>query len=43
MERKARGIIADALFQNNYKLTYAGDMSKFIDELDKKLNIEIKE
>jgi len=42
MNDDIRLIIADALFNNNFQVTYAGDLSKFLKELDKKLNIEIK-
>jgi hypothetical protein len=42
MDNKVREIIVDALFNNNFKVNYAGDLSKFTRELDDKLEIKIK-
>ena len=42
MDNKVREIIVDALFNNNFKVKYAGDLSKFTRELDDKLEIKIK-
>ena len=42
MDKQTREIIREALFNNNFNVTYAGDLSKFLKKLDKKLNIEIK-
>ena len=42
MNDDIRLIIADALFNNNFKVTYAGDLSKFLKELDNNLEIIIK-
>jgi hypothetical protein len=37
-----REIIVDALFNNNFKVNYAGDLSKFLKEINNKLEINIK-
>jgi hypothetical protein len=42
MDNKVREIIVDALFNNNFKVNYAGDLSKLTRELDDKLEIKIK-
>lgn len=43
MNDDIREIIIDALFNNNFKITYAGNhLSKFLKELDDKLEIKIK-
>jgi len=42
MKEDIRGIIVDALFNNNFKVNYAGDLSKFLKELDNNLEINIK-
>tara|TARA_R100001594_G_scaffold43280_1_gene75453 strand:- start:562 stop:693 length:132 start_codon:yes stop_codon:yes gene_type:complete len=41
MNDDIRKIIVDALFNNNFKVSYAGDLSKFLKELDNKLEIKI--
>tara|TARA_B100000424_G_C22936794_1_gene498465 strand:+ start:708 stop:842 length:135 start_codon:yes stop_codon:yes gene_type:complete len=43
MNDDIRQIIVDALFNNNFKVSYAGDLSKFLKELDNNLEIIIKE
>ena len=35
MNDDIRLIIADALFNNNFKVNYAGDLSKFLKEINK--------
>jgi hypothetical protein len=42
MKEDIREIIVDALFNNNFKVNYAGDLSKFLKELDNNLDIKIK-
>ena len=42
MDKQTREIIRTALFNNNWRETYAGSMGGFLNDLDKKLNIEIK-
>tara|TARA_R100000734_G_C3275003_1_gene70005 strand:- start:535 stop:666 length:132 start_codon:yes stop_codon:yes gene_type:complete len=42
MNDDIRKIIIDALFNNNFKVNYAGDLSKFLKELDNNLEIKIK-
>ena len=42
MNDDIRKIIVDALFNNNFKVNYAGDLSKFLKELDNNLEIKIK-
>jgi len=42
MNDDIRLIIADALFNNNFNVTYAGDLSRFLKELDNNLEIIIK-
>ena len=42
MDKQTREIIREALFNNNWRETYAGSMGGFLDDLDKKLNIETK-
>ena len=41
MTGEVREIIVDALKDNNFKVQYAGDLSNFIKQLDKKLYIQI--
>ena len=41
MNDDIRKIIVDSLFNNNFKVSYAGDLSKFLKELDNKLEIKI--
>ena len=42
MKEDIREIIVDALFNNNFKINYAGDLSKFLKEINNKLEINIK-
>jgi len=42
MKEDIREIIVDALFNNNFRVNYAGDLSKFTRELEDKLEIKIK-
>tara|TARA_R100000655_G_scaffold28339_3_gene57551 strand:+ start:1040 stop:1171 length:132 start_codon:yes stop_codon:yes gene_type:complete len=42
MKDAPRAIIIDALFNNNFKVNYAGDLSKFLKEINDKLEINIK-
>jgi len=42
MDKQTREIIREALFNNNWRETYSGSMGGFLDDLDKKLNIETK-
>ena len=41
MTGEVREIIVDALKDNNFTVRYAGDLSNFIKQLDKKLYIQI--
>ena len=42
MKDNIRAIIVDALFNNNFKVNYAGDLSSFLKEINDKLEINIK-
>ncbi len=42
MEKEVREVIVNELFYNNFKVTYAGDLSKLIRKLNEQLYIEIK-
>lgn len=37
-----REIIVDALFNNNFRVNYAGDLSRFLKEINDKLEITVK-
>ncbi len=42
MNEDIRNIIVDSLFDNNFKVNYAGDLSKFLKQLEDNLEITIK-
>jgi hypothetical protein len=42
MKDDIREIIVDALFNNNFKVNYAGDLSRFLKEINDELEINIK-
>ena len=41
MTNEVREVLVNALYDNNFKVKYAGDLSKLIKQLDSKLYIEI--
>jgi|TARA_R100001530_G_scaffold107458_1_gene75129 hypothetical protein len=42
MNDETREIIRDALFDNNFRIKYSGDLSNFLKEINEKLEINRK-
>ena len=42
MESEIREIIKNSLFENNFRIKYAGDLSNFLKQINDKLEIKIK-